>query len=88
MRLKTGKRRGGAICPASFPIPGWARAAVEQIAVDVSGMQPRFFYNDRPWLEQPAIYCSCYFVVTEAKRIVDEWVDDRKKKREAHQNVS
>lgn len=87
MRLKVGKRRGGALCPASFPTPSWARAVIEQIAVDTSGMQPRFFYNDRAWLEQPAIYCNCYFIVTEAKRIVDEWVEDRKRMKKGAPDV-
>jgi len=76
------KRKLVPFCPASFPTPGWARAVIEQISMDISGMQPRFFYNDKAWLEQPAIYCSCYIAVSEAKGVVDEWLDERKKKRE------
>jgi hypothetical protein len=83
LRVKRG-RKVGTFCPASFPTPAWARAVIEQITMDISGMQPRFFYNEKPWLEQPAIYCSCYMVVSEAKRLVDDWLEERRKKREGH----
>jgi hypothetical protein len=83
LRVKRGRRRVP-FCPASFPTPGWARAVIEQISMDISGMQPRFFYNDKAWLEQPAIYCSCYIAVSEAKKTVDDWLEERRKKREPH----
>ena len=78
------KRKRVPLCPASFPTPPWARAIIEQISMDTSGMQPRFFYNDKAWLEQPAIYCSCYIAVSEAKKVVDDWLEERRKKREPH----
>jgi len=84
LRVKQGRKRVP-ICPASLPVPRWARAVVEQISMDISGMQPRFFYNDRPWLEQPAIYCVCYIAVTEAKQVVDDWLEERRKKREPNE---
>jgi len=85
LKVRKGEsRKTVPFCPASFPAPGWVRAVIEQISMDISGMSPRFFYNDKPWLEQPAIYCVCYIIVSEAKKVVDDWLEERKKKREPH----
>lgn len=75
--VKDGKRSN--ICPSSWPTPAWARLIVEQVAFDLSGMQPRLYYNDLPWVEQPAIYTDCFQIVGKAKSVATDWSDERKK---------
>lgn len=75
-----GQRRQ--LCPHSWPTPNWARAVIEQVVMDTSGMQPRFLHNDLPWLMQPSLYVDAVMTVQGAKSVVDEWVEDNKKKKE------
>ena len=74
-----GQRRQ--LCPHSWPTPTWARAVIEQVVMDTSGMQPRFLHNDLPWLMQPSIYVDGVMTVQNAKSIADEWIEETKKKK-------
>lgn len=67
------------LCPFSFPADTWAELALEQVLMDTGGMQVRYLHNDRPWLEQPAIYTDVVSVVQEARSVADEWLKDKKK---------
>lgn len=69
-----------ALCPHSYPAETWARLALEQVLMDTGGMQMRYLYNDRPWLEQPALYTDVVGVVQDARSIATRWLEDRKKK--------
>lgn len=70
----------GHLCPSSFPAPAWVSLVIEQVSFDLAGMQPRLLYNDRPWLEQPAIYTDCYQVVAHAKKVADDYLKESKEK--------
>jgi hypothetical protein len=80
LRVESGTKRR-TLCPHSFPIETWARLAMEQVVSDTSGMQPRWLYNELPWLKQPAIYTDCVSVVQRAKKVADDWIAERNKKR-------
>lgn len=75
---KTGVPR--TMCPHSFPVDIWAKLALEQVLMDTGGMQVRFLRNDRPWLEQPAIYTDVVAVVQESRGVASEWLEDKRKK--------
>lgn len=75
-----GKKRRVSICPHSWPAPSWVSLIVEQILMDTSGMQPRFWYNDLPWLLQPAVYTDCYMIVQEARAIADRWIEEKRER--------
>lgn len=77
LRTFSGDRKRN-ICPGSWPTQPWERAIIEQIVADTSGMQPRFWYNEKPWLLQPAIYCECHMAVQSARKIADEWEEKNK----------
>ena len=64
------------ICLHSFPVPVDTRLALEQVVFDMAGTQPRLLREDRPWLEQPAIYTDCVLVVQSARAIAREWLEE------------
>lgn len=68
------------LCTSSWPTPTWAQLIIEQVSFNISGMQPRLLYEDRPWLAQPAIYTQCYGVVVRAKEVARKWAEANKKR--------
>ena len=81
LRLRTTQdsKKPRSLCPFSFPTEIWAKLALEQVVMDTGGMQVRYLRNDRPWLEQPAIYTDVVQTVSHARTIASDWLEDRKK---------
>lgn len=74
-----GQRVPRTLCPHSWPEDVSVRLAIEQITMDTSGMQVRYLRNNKPWLEQPALYTDVFLRVQEARSVFREWHDAQKK---------
>ncbi len=82
LRVVSEEGRMVRLCPRSWPNEVWSNLIIEQIVADTSGMQPRFWHNELPWLMQPAVYTDCVFVVSEAKKVAEDYEREQKERRD------